>query len=52
MKAIQNAKERDKADWAELFSSIDPRFGSLEVAIPSGSSFALISVTWNGEEIF
>jgi hypothetical protein len=52
MKGIQNAKERDEADWAQLFSFVDPRFGSVDVKTPSGSAFALISVTWNGEEIF
>ncbi|TVY81174.1 O-methyltransferase gsfB, partial [Lachnellula suecica] len=42
MKGIQNAKERDSADWAQLFESVDPRFSSLEVISPPGSFLSMI----------
>ena len=48
MKGIQNAKERDSADWAKLFESVDPRFKNLEVISPQGSFLSIISVTWEG----
>lgn len=46
MKGIQNAKERDFADWTQLFKSVDPRFANLEVISPQGSYLSIISVTW------
>ncbi|TVY16272.1 O-methyltransferase gsfB [Lachnellula arida] len=48
MKGIQNAKERDSADWTQLFESVDPRFKNLEVISPQGSFLSMISVTWEG----
>jgi hypothetical protein len=52
MKGIQNAKERDATDWAQLFESVDPRFKSLEVQTPKGSFLSMICVTWEGEGTF
>jgi hypothetical protein len=48
MKGIQNAKERDLADWTQLFEAVDPRFKHLEVISPPDSFLAMISVTWEG----
>lgn len=50
MKGIQNAKERDATDWAQLFESVDPRFKHLEIKSPPGSFLSLICVTWEGED--
>ncbi|CAG8955512.1 hypothetical protein HYFRA_00009464 [Hymenoscyphus fraxineus] len=41
MKGIQNAKERDSADWITLFESVDKRFKHFEVISPPGSNCGL-----------
>lgn len=48
MKGIQNAKERDAADWTKLFESVDTRFKNMNVISPPGSFLCIISVTWEG----
>lgn len=50
MKGIQNAKERDATDWAELFASVDSRFGVPEVKTVAGSALSMICATWEGED--
>lgn len=46
MLEIGNAKERDVEDWKTLFSQADERFAFTGVTTPSGSSLAIIELTW------
>ena len=50
MKGIQNAKERDADDWAELFAAVDPRFKLGEIVKPSGSALSIIEAQWSGDD--
>lgn len=49
MKQIQNAKERDAEDWAQLFEFADPRFRFEPIVEPQGSTLAIVYATWEGE---
>ena len=49
MKEIQNAKERDGEDWAQLFQSEDPRFRFRGIKNPPESTLAIIEASWEGE---
>ncbi|KAI0388943.1 S-adenosyl-L-methionine-dependent methyltransferase [Xylariaceae sp. FL0594] len=46
MSAIQNARERELRDWAQLFRSADERFELRDVKRPPGSNHSLIVARW------
>lgn len=46
MSAIQNAKERELSDWAELFRRADDRFEFQGASRPPGSNHSLILAIW------
>ncbi|KAI0199447.1 S-adenosyl-L-methionine-dependent methyltransferase [Astrocystis sublimbata] len=48
MGAIQNAKERELGDWAELFRVADERFEFQGATRPPGSNHSLIVAVWTG----
>ncbi|KAI8944221.1 S-adenosyl-L-methionine-dependent methyltransferase [Xylaria longipes] len=48
MSAIQNAKERELSDWAELFRATDKRFEFQGATRPPGSNHSLIVAIWTG----
>lgn len=45
-----NAKEREEADWEELFKKADSRFKYLSATRPTGSRMMLIEAEWEGTE--
>jgi hypothetical protein len=46
MMVAMNAKEREEADWEELFKKADPRFKYLGATRPTGSRMMLIEAEW------
>lgn len=46
MKAGFNSKEREIADWIQLFVQADHRFKLVGAKVPSGSNLALIHARW------
>lgn len=46
MLSFFNAREREKADWEDLFREADERFRDVRIWTPEGSSFAIIEATW------
>ena len=48
MLEILNARERDGAEWRDLFQLADERFKFLGVKKPKGSNLALIEARWEG----
>lgn len=46
MKQIQNARERDEADWKTLLKGADERFQICDFKHPPGSELAIIIVGW------
>ena len=48
MLEILNAREREEAEWRELFRLADTRFKFLGVTRPEGSNLALIEACWEG----
>ncbi|KAI1775119.1 S-adenosyl-L-methionine-dependent methyltransferase [Hypoxylon cercidicola] len=48
MTAIQNAKERELGDWAELFRNADKRFELQEPIRPPGSNHSILVAVWKG----
>ncbi|KAJ8131015.1 hypothetical protein O1611_g2611 [Lasiodiplodia mahajangana] len=48
MSSIQNAKERELAEWIELFRRADERFEFEGVTTPPGSQLSLLVATWKG----
>ncbi|CAG8948659.1 hypothetical protein HYFRA_00001779 [Hymenoscyphus fraxineus] len=52
MKQIQNAKERDADDWAQLLEYADSRLKLKSILEPRGSTLAIICVIWEGETAF
>lgn len=48
MTSMQNAKERELEDWAELFRGADERFELQEPIQPPGSHHSTMVVLWNG----
>lgn len=42
-----NGREREKADWENLFREADPRFHNVQMWTPSGSVLSIIEATWN-----
>ena len=47
MKAIQNGKERDIDDWAQLFSAVDPCLKFRGAKQPPGSALSIIDAVWD-----
>ncbi|XXH00700.1 hypothetical protein Hte_007050 [Hypoxylon texense] len=48
MTSIQNAKERELADWVELFRNADRRFELQEPIRPPGSNHSILVAVWKG----
>ncbi|KAK7737387.1 hypothetical protein SLS53_006692 [Cytospora paraplurivora] len=48
MSSIQNAKERELGDWAELFVKADERFQFQGATSPPGSNHSIIVAVWKG----
>lgn len=47
MKALFNAKERDRNDWTNLLLKTDPRFQIVKINEQASSPLALIEISWN-----
>ena len=48
MLELGNAREREEAEWEELFRRSDERFKYLGVKRSKGSSLALMEAVWTG----
>ncbi|KAI9728204.1 MAG: hypothetical protein M1828_004665 [Chrysothrix sp. TS-e1954] len=48
MISLFNSREREKADWQDLFKSADSRFQHVTMWKPQGSQLGLIEATWGG----
>ncbi|KAL9123433.1 MAG: hypothetical protein Q9187_000003 [Circinaria calcarea] len=48
MLELQNAKEREEGDWAQLFRDADPRFRFVGVKQPPFSKLGIIEAAWEG----
>ena len=46
MLTLFNAREREEADWIELFRKADPRFSVVRIWTPEGATMAIIEVLW------
>jgi hypothetical protein len=46
MLSLFNSREREKADWENLFREADERFAEIKIWTPERSSFAIIEATW------
>lgn len=46
MLSFFNGREREEADWENLFREADERFADVRIWTPEGSSFAIIEATW------
>ena len=46
MLSFFNSREREKADWENLFREADERFAEVKIWTPEGSSLAIIEATW------
>lgn len=49
MLSLLNAKERDDADWVELFRMSDPGFKYLGSKTPKGSRMSIMEAVWEPE---
>lgn len=49
MMAAMNAREREKGDWAILFSTADPNFKFLGARKPESSRMWIIEAVWEGD---
>ena len=48
MLSLFNARERERADWEDLFRQADPRFRALRVWVPGGATLAVVEAVWGG----
>lgn len=46
MLTLFNAREREEADWIELFRQADPRFADVRIWTPDGAAMAIIEAVW------
>lgn len=46
MMTMQNAQERDKGEWVDLFKRADERFQFMKVVQPEKSDLAVIEFIW------
>jgi len=51
MQELQNGKERDAQEWAELFEAAHKEFFFVGVKVPTGSKLAIIEAIWHGENL-
>jgi len=51
MQQMQNGKERDAQEWAELFRAAHKDFALIGVRLPIGSKLAIIEASWQGENL-
>jgi hypothetical protein len=50
MLSICNAREREEADWRQVFGEADSRFKVLRVFTPKESALGIIDVAWERED--
>jgi hypothetical protein len=50
MLTLTNAREREEADWIELFEKAESRFGDVRISTPEGATMSIIEVVWGGDE--
>jgi hypothetical protein len=50
MLSLCNSRERDEADWRQVFQEADPRFKVLRVFTPKGSALGIVDVAWERED--
>ena len=48
MLTLFNARERDRADWEQVFREADHRFGPVRAWVPAGATLAIIEAVWTG----
>ena len=48
MLSLFNARERERADWEQIFAEADPRFKDVKVWVPEGATLAIIEAVWAG----
>lgn len=48
MLSLFNARERERADWEQIFAKADPRFKDVKVWVPEGATLAIIEAVWAG----
>ena len=48
MKTLFNAREREKADWIELFHKANPGFRVLDVQTPPTGTMGIVVAEWEG----
>lgn len=46
MMTMQNAQERDRDEWINLFNAADERFHFVQVVQPKNSDLAVIEFIW------
>lgn len=46
MLTLFNAREREEADWIELFRQADRRYSVVRTYTPQGATMAIIEVSW------
>lgn len=50
MLSICNAREREEADWRQVFQEADPRFKVMRIFTPKESALGIIDVAWECED--
>ncbi|KAJ5092932.1 hypothetical protein N7456_008793 [Penicillium angulare] len=48
MLTLFNAREREEAEWIDLFKKADPRFSNVKIWMPEGAAMAIIEIVWEG----
>lgn len=48
MLSLFNARERDRADWEQVFKEADPRFKDVVIWVPEGATLSIIEAVWAG----
>ena len=51
MLEIQNSRERELDDWADLLRRADSRFRFMRATQPQGSKLHLLEAVWSGENV-
>jgi predicted small integral membrane protein len=49
MLTANNSRLRTMAEWHDIFSSADPRFGTIRLVSARGAALAILEVIWEGE---
>ena len=48
MLSLFNARERERADWEQIFQDADYRFKNVRIWVPEGAALAIIEAVWAG----